>query len=145
MKVLIIVAVLVVVIQFVPVTKDNPVYDKSSEILTNSKVKEILKRACYDCHSFDTKYSVYSKIAPISWGVRRHISNGRKALNFSIWEQMSDDIKRQRVQKMFSEVKHGFMPLPTYVMFHKKARLSTQDKQILHEWVDKDLKPKYSP
>jgi Haem-binding domain len=60
------VAIIVVLlaIQLIPADTTNPPAD--SDIPTSPEVKAILRRAYYDCHSNETQWPWYSRIAPIS-------------------------------------------------------------------------------
>jgi len=128
-----------ILIQFIPITKDNPQFSKDSEIITSKKVKAILKKACYDCHSNEVKYSIYSYIAPMSWSIRSHIKHGRMALNFSTWKEMNPKYRDKRIDKMKSQIDKNLMPLSSYLLFHEEALLSADDRSILSEWIDGDL------
>ena len=58
-------------------------------------VKAVLKAACYDCHSNETRYPWYSRVAPVSWWVANHVDEGRSVLNFSEFDKPqrgADDI-----------------------------------------------------
>src|SRR3954454_24080837 len=48
-------------------------------------VTNILQRACADCHSDQTRWPVYSRVAPFSWLVAEDVEKGRDALNLSQW------------------------------------------------------------
>ena len=79
------VAVLFIIIQFVPVQQNaSENYQSSFKPTVNSpiqaEVTAILQTACWDCHSNQTVYPWYNKIAPISWYLARHINNGKKHL-----------------------------------------------------------------
>ena len=50
------------IIQIIPVNRVNP--PVVSDIQTSKEVKEILKRACYDCHSNETVWPWYSRSCP---------------------------------------------------------------------------------
>lgn len=47
-------AVLLVLIQFIPMPLTNPPI--TEDIPTSPEVKAILKRACYDCHAHETAW-----------------------------------------------------------------------------------------
>jgi len=70
-------------LQLVPVEKTNP--PVRLEVDAPPAVMEILKRACYDCHSNETRWPWYSRIAPASWFLASHVRKGRGDLNFSDW------------------------------------------------------------
>ena len=138
-KTVIFLLIILVGIQFIPVKKTNPPVDEAVALHTDKKVMAILKRSCYDCHSNETKWSLYSDIAPLSFGVVSHVEDGRNALNFSRYKTISPEIKRARLKRAISTVKLGIMPLSSYLLFHKEARLSKEDKKILIAWFKKEL------
>jgi hypothetical protein len=55
------VAVVFVVIQFVPVDRSNP--PVTAEVPMKPAARAILRRACYDCHSHETAWPWYSNVA----------------------------------------------------------------------------------
>jgi len=103
------------------------------------RTKELAKRACFDCHSNETAYPWYSRVAPVSWLVRRDIEEGRGNLNFSEWE-----IGSKRAQRAADEVREvissGEMPLPIYLIQHPEARLTDAEKQELLSGFEASLK-----
>lgn len=138
-KIMIIVVLIMILIQFIPLEKTNPKVDKVIALNSNTEVMKILKRSCYDCHSYETKWSIYSDIAPLSFSVSSHVSKGRKTLNFSEWNKIDIDTKKERLKRAIKTVKNGMMPLSSYLMFHEEAKLSQDDKKILVEWFEKEL------
>src|ERR1035438_9066559 len=44
-----------------------------------------MRAACYDCHSHETTWPWYSRIAPVSWLIASDVNEGREHLNFSDW------------------------------------------------------------
>lgn len=80
---------LLLVIQFFRIDKTNPPVNQAKDFIKLSsppaKVAQLLKDACYDCHSHETKYPWYTNIAPVSWWIKNHIDHGREHLNFSVW------------------------------------------------------------
>ena len=138
-KTLIFLVILLIAIQFIPLKKTNPPVNEAIALHTDKKVMQILKRSCYDCHSNETKWSIYSDIAPLSFGVISHVEDGRNALNFSRYKTISPEIKRARLKRAISTVKLGIMPLSSYLLFHKEARLSKADKKTLIAWFEKEL------
>jgi hypothetical protein len=119
--------VLFVVIQFIPLAgaKTNP--PVLAEPKWNSEQTKVLaERACYDCHSNETKWPWYSNVAPVSWLVINDTKEGRAALNFSQWGQ-SD----QEADEAAKTVQEGTMPPRTYLLSHAAARLNRQEKTQL--------------
>jgi len=126
-------------IQFIPIDKINPKIDETMSLHTDIQVMKILKKSCYDCHSNETKYSIYADIAPLSFGIESHISDARKALNFSNYKNISDDIKKARLQRAIKTIKNGMMPLSSYLMFHNEAKMTQEERDILIRWFEREL------
>ena len=138
-KTIIATILLLISIQFIPIDKTNPPIDKNITLNTDAEVMQILKKSCYDCHSNETKWSIYSDIAPLSFGVISHVTDGRKALNFSNYKNIDSETKKARLRRAIKTVKNGMMPYPSYVMFHKETQLSKAQKDILVQWFEKEL------
>ena len=94
-------------------------------------VKAVLHRACYDCHSNETEWPVYSYVAPMSWLVRRDVEEGREALNFSTWDQ-----GEQEADDGADEIEDGSMPPSQYTRVHGDADLSADEQQVLIEALE---------
>ena len=60
-----------VVIQFIRPTKNTASALNGNDISTKYKmpteVQNILKTSCYDCHSNNTNYPLYSYVQPVAW------------------------------------------------------------------------------
>ena len=98
-------------------------------------VQAILDRSCRDCHSHDTRWPLYSYIAPISWEVGEHVAAGRQELNFSTWGQYDAEAAQDLLLAMCRQVRAGDMPLPQYLRFHPSARLSADDISKVCAWT----------
>jgi Haem-binding domain len=127
------VLVLVVAIQFVPMNATNPPVE--SDIPTSREVKVVLRRACYDCHSHETVWPWYSRIAPISWLLARDVYEGRAELNFSTWNQYSTQEQVEKLKESWTYETEGQMPPWYYLPAHRDARLSAQDRDLLRQWA----------
>lgn len=120
-------------IQLVPGETSNPPVE--SDIPTSPEVKTVLKRACYDCHSHETVWPWYSRIAPISWLVAHDVTEGRAELNFSTWNQYTTQQQVKKLWKSWEEVEEGEMPPWFYAVPHQDAKLSAQDWSVLRAWA----------
>jgi cytochrome c551/c552 len=98
-------------------------------------VDAILKRSCYDCHSFETRWPWYSNVAPASWLLADDVSEGREHMNFSDWAQYDEDDAEDLFEDIAKEVRKGGMPLSSYTMLHSDAVLSEEDKRKLIDWA----------
>lgn len=119
--------------QLVPVPRTNPPVE--TDVPASAEVREVLKRACYDCHSNETVWPWYARVAPASWLVAWDVNEGREHLNFSTWNRLNEADRQHAFEEIQDEVESGAMPLPIYLPLHPEARLSDQDKAILAAWV----------
>jgi hypothetical protein len=136
MKKLLIILILVFVgIQFIPmnVPADLPVKDGDA-LEAPKEVQAILDRSCFDCHSSHTTFPWYSDIAPISWFTKYHVKEGREHLNFSTWNSYSDEKKLKYLEKLPKAIKSK-MPLKSYLIMHKEAVLSDEDRKVISDWA----------
>ena len=130
--VLAMILVAVASIQLIPVNQTNP--RVTGEIEVPSDVANVLRTSCYDCHSNETVWPVYAKVAPFSWLMARDVRIGREELNFSEWTEGSDRRKDHKLEEIEEEVTEGKMPLWFYLPLHPEARLSDEEKTLLIEW-----------
>lgn len=121
-----------ILIQFIPVSQTNPPVEADLE--APSEVKAILKKACYDCHSHETVWPWYNKIAPVSWLVAKDVNEGRSELNFSLWGKLKAKKQAKMAEEIWEEVEEGEMPLKIYTLLHKEAILSDTEKKTLQQW-----------
>ena len=98
-------------------------------------IHQILSVACYDCHSNHTNYPWYSRITPVNWWLRNHITDGKKELNFSEFATYNYKRKTKKFEEMAEEVEHGEMPLKSYLWIHDEARLTDGQRQSLISWA----------
>jgi hypothetical protein len=101
-----------------PVTREVPWPD--------ARTRQIAARACLDCHSNETRWPWYSKVAPMSWLVYRDVKEGRRHVNFSEWDKEQDGS-----DNTVEMLRRGKMPFPPYLILHPDARLGADDKQAL--------------
>jgi uncharacterized membrane protein len=134
------VVLILILMQFIPLEKTNPKVDERLTLHADKRVMDILKRSCYDCHSNETKWSIYSDIAPLSFEVLRHVDIGRAVLNFSQYNEIDKDKKIKKLKRTIQTVKNEMMPLSSYVMFHDEAIMSKEDKKVLINWCESELK-----
>ena len=137
MKKLTLLALLIFIgIQFIPMDVPAEVPTKAEEELqAPENVQAILKRSCFDCHSNHTTFPWYSNIAPVSLFTKYHVKEGREHMNFSTWEKYDDEKKLKYLQKIPKAIKSK-MPLPSYLLIHKEAKLSEADKKALTTWAN---------
>jgi hypothetical protein len=126
-------------IQFFRIDKTNPPINEAETLEAKTQVPEniqlIFKRSCNDCHSNKSIYPWYSNVAPVSWSVADHIKDGRKQLNFSIWETYDLKKKSRKLNQICDEVESGSMPMYQYLWAHWDANLTQDDKNAICDWT----------
>jgi hypothetical protein len=88
-------------------------------------VRALAVRACFDCHSNETRWPWYSFVAPVSWFVAHDVYDARDDLNFSEWD------KEQQAKKGPKLVRNGAMPLKAYLWLHSEAELTSDERERL--------------
>jgi hypothetical protein len=96
----------------------------------------MLRTACYDCHSSETRWPWYSHIAPMSWLIASDVKDGRKHLNLSDWPNDNPMRAAKRLENMSDEIGSGEMPLKKYTRIHTDARLTESQRKELTDWLD---------
>ncbi len=138
-KLLIVLLVVFVVAQAFRPEKNNS--NDTSKDISNSyvvpeNVKTILAKACNDCHSNNTRYPWYAEIQPVAWWINDHVKDGKKHLNFNEFDGYRIAKQYKKLEECIEEVKDGEMPLTSFTIIHKDAKLSEDEKQILFTWCE---------
>jgi hypothetical protein len=120
-------------IQLAPVDRSNP--PVVAEVPATPEARTVLRRACYDCHSHETVWPWYSKVAPVSWLVARDVHKGREELNFSTWDRYSTEQQVKKLKKSWEEIDAREMPPWYYLRAHRDAVLSPEDRAVLVMWA----------
>jgi len=89
--------------------------------------KNVLVTKCADCHSSETRWPIYSRIAPGSWLIERDIVEARKKMDLSRWEEIPPEQQQVLQAKIVQEVKSGDMPPLQYLALHWGAKISSAD------------------
>jgi len=138
-KILTGIGIVLLVIQFI-----RPVQNISSQIFAtdisktvkiSDSVQTILKSACYDCHSNNTYYPWYSDIQPVGWFLANHITEGKGKLNFSEFGSYSQRRQSSKLDDIANIIRDNEMPLWSYKLIHKNARLSLKEKTMVINWA----------
>jgi len=126
-------------IQIVQPDRTNPPADPARSLLTKATpdVRAILDRSCRDCHTNETRWPLYSYVAPMSWLVADHVHHGRDRINFSEWTSYDSDDQDKFLGGICSQTKRGRMPLPSYLIIHRDAALAPSDVTTLCAWSEK--------
>lgn len=129
--------ILFVGIQFVPVDTVNPPVE--FDIDAEAEVMLVLRQACYDCHSNETTWPWYGKVAPVSWWLADHVEHARGDLNFSSWAALDPAQQAHLREEIAEEVGSGEMPLASYRLLHPQARLNDTQRSLLVDWATRPV------
>ena len=102
-------------------------------------VQAILQKACYDCHSNNTHYPWYVNIQPVGLYLAHHIEEGKDELNFNAFGAYSAKRQRSKLKGIAEQIKEGEMPLRSYTLLHKEARLTAAEQTAVIKWVENTL------
>ena len=132
-KILIVIAIIVIGIQFIPVDRSNP--PVTEEIIAPEKVSIILETSCYDCHSNETNWPWYAYVAPVSFFVAGDVNAARKHLNFSEWDKYNEKRRSKKLDGVMELVEKGVMPLSSYTFLHSDAKMNPEKIKVIKDWV----------
>lgn len=137
-KIVLFILVLLIVCQFIRIDKTTKPVDPTLDIIALTKpgaeIASILKVSCYDCHSYQPTYPWYTNIAPVSWWIKHHINEGTHHLNFSDWGNYTQKRKDHKLYECIEMVEEDEMPMSSYTLMHKEAKLSAEQKTLLINW-----------
>ena len=122
-----------VAIQFRTIDRTNP--PATSELEIPADVAPVVKRACFDCHSNQTRWPWYANVAPASWFLADHVKDGRKHLNFSEWPTGDARKERHAFHEIVEVLEEGEMPLASYTWIHRDAKLNQGERDRLIAWA----------
>ena len=125
--------VLFAAIQLKGIDRANPPIE--TDVAAPAEVQEILRRACYDCHSHETEWPWYSYIAPVSWWMAEHVEHARGDLNFSEWPRFDFEEQEHAFKDIHEQITKDEMPLKSFRIMHPEARLSDEEKEVLLRWA----------
>ena len=140
-KILLAIGIVIIAIQFI-----HPAHNTSKQIMATDitklvpvpdSVQTILKNACYDCHSNNTAYPWYSNVQPVDWFLANHVSGGKHNLNFSEFGSYTPKRQVNKLSGISNEVEDDGMPLWSYRLIHKNARLTANEKTLIINWANK--------
>ena len=135
LRMILYIVVIFIVFQFFPYGRDQTNPAVVAEPNWDSQAtRDLVVLACFDCHSNETVWPWYSKIAPVSMLVYQDVINGRRELNFSEYGEHNIDI-----EEITREILDGYMPLPIYLTMHPEARLTDAERAKLVEGLQNSL------
>lgn len=122
-----------VAIQFVPAHRTNRL--GSGDPAAPREVQWILRRACYDCHSTETRWPIWAYVAPVSWQVVKDVEKARKMVNFSDWASFPPEVQAALKATIAYSTSTHRMPTWYYLTLHPDAKLAPADLAALTAWA----------
>jgi hypothetical protein len=138
-KILIVLLIIFLCIQFIRPTRNNGPAESSVDIThyvhTPDTILKMLKTSCYDCHSNHTVYPWYVNINPVGLWLNNHINDGKEAFNFTDLSGFSKKKLDHRFRDIAEEVEKGDMPLSSYTLLHGYAKLDSGQIRMIKAWT----------
>ena len=119
-----------------PETQADPAAGLNVRTPVPAGVMSTLRRACFDCHSNETRWPWYSSLPGASWVIARDVKAGRGQLNFSRWMEYNPFDRAGMLDKVCELATSRAMPLLPYRVLHREARLSETDVTALCAWTE---------
>jgi len=139
-KIAITLTVILILIQFIRPERNNGNAWGDNDLLhytaVPENVKSILENSCNDCHSNHSEYPWYTNIQPLGFWIQHHINEGKEELNFSEFMQYKPKRQKHKMEEIVEMIREGEMPLESYTLIHKNARLNDKQKQELIQWAE---------
>jgi hypothetical protein len=138
LKVFLVVALVIfLLLQLTNPARTNPpvVNDLAATNPPPAEITALLHAACYDCHSSETKWPLYARIAPSSWLIASDVNEGREHLNFSEWPTELDLVAK-KLDRINEVLDYKEMPPKKYTLLHPEARLTETQRKAIMDWAE---------
>lgn len=139
-KILIALIAVFIIIQFIKPDKNQSVADTPNDIFAHyqapDSTRQLIRTACYNCHSNNTVYPWYSEVQPVAWWLSNHIKDAKAELNFSEFASYLPKKADHKLEEVVEMVKEGDMPLKSYSLVHKDSRLTDAQRVEITTWAD---------
>lgn len=121
--------------QFVPLQRINPT--TVAAVAMPEPVEQSVRQACYDCHSYETRWPRAAYVAPASWLISATVSSGRHALNFS---EAASGVTPEAGRKAAAILRNQSSHQPLYSFGNPEAKLSREASEEAARWFESSLK-----
>lgn len=143
-KILLGLLVVFFLIQFIRPEKNVSAAPAPNDLFANyqapDSVERLIKTACYDCHSNNTVYPWYAEVQPVAWWLNDHVQEGKNELNFNEFATYAPKKGDHKLEEVIEMVEKGEMPLKSYSLIHRNARLTDAQGKNITDWAAKTRK-----
>ena len=101
----------------------------------DAEIMSMLVRSCQTCHSQRTVWPWYSYVAPVSWLIERDVSKARAYMNFSRWEEYTNEEREVYLGAIAAAIRNKQMPPSRFALLHPESRLSTAESERIYLWA----------
>ncbi|GAA4322044.1 heme-binding domain-containing protein [Flaviaesturariibacter amylovorans] len=98
-------------------------------------VQAVLERACYDCHSNNTRYPWYTEVQPVAGWYGRQVTEGLEHGNFDEFRNLPPRRQIGFLERCIDQVTRREMPPSGYTALRREATLSVDEVQALAAWA----------
>lgn len=138
-KILLLVIALLVIIQFFRPALNQSSAESPNDVFAHysapDSLQQMIRTACYDCHSNNTVYPWYSNIQPVAWWLADHVNEGKSELNFSEFATYKPKKADHKMEEVIEMIEKGEMPLKSYTIIHGDAKLSLSQQKAINDWA----------
>ncbi|HUS07869.1 MAG TPA: heme-binding domain-containing protein [Bryobacteraceae bacterium] len=120
----------------------NPAHTLESNVRMSPAAALVLRRACKNCHSNETRWPLYSYIAPFSWLVVPDVQRGRNSINFSEWSVQAGrrpELAASILAATCTDMRVGRMPTRAYMLLNPDSKLSAADIETYCAWTAEEV------
>ncbi|MCU0384185.1 MAG: heme-binding domain-containing protein [Cyclobacteriaceae bacterium] len=141
-KIVLALVAIVVIMQFIrpSLNQSEPIVagDISKVMAVPQEVHALLINKCYDCHSNNTNYPWYAHVQPVGWFLNSHVVEGKEHLNFSVFATYDAKKAAHKLEEVGEAFAEGWMPLDSYTLIHKDAKVTPEDVVLISNWLSKN-------
>src|ERR1700735_1819446 len=112
-----------------------PTGPAAAEIQAPPRVRLILEKNCYSCHSNERRLAWFDEVVPAYWLVRRDILSAREHLNFSTLGLKPAAAQKATLYEAVNMIQLGAMPLPQFTALHPDARVTPEELSLLKTYL----------
>jgi len=149
-KILVVLLIIFIIIQFIKPQKNIHTGPQPADISTlypvPADVDSLLVIACKDCHSNNTRYPWYNNFQPVAWFLANHVKDGKNSFNLNEFATYPLAKQYDKIEEIKKQIDKGDMPLSSYLIIHKDAKLTDAEKNTIITWsenIRKDMEAKY--